>query len=201
MNRTSLAVLSVLALLAAALLSALHGLSEAPIEAQRQVAAERSLLDLLPSAMYDNHPLARPIELAAGGLLENTAPAQAFLATLEGRPSAVIVPVSGRGYVGEIRLLVAISPEGRLISSKVLQQDETPGLGQLIERSRSPWLGQFDNLTLDAPAPRWLLRDEGGAVDQISGATVSSRAARDALQRSLRFFDAQRARLLQEDAP
>ena len=41
------------------------------------------------------------------------------------------------------------------------------------------------------------LRADGGSIDQISGATVTSRAVTDALQRALRFFDAERERLLE----
>lgn len=200
MNRASILLLGGLAALAVSLLSALHALTAQPIDAQRQAAAERALLDLLPPALYDNQPLANPLPLAAG-LLENPGPASSYLATLGGRPSAVLLPVSAEGYSGRISLLVAISPDGRLISSKVLQHRETAGLGELIERRRSPWLSGFDGMALSDDPARWALRDEGGAVDQISGATVTSRAVRDALQRSLRYFDSHRAQLLGGHVP
>jgi electron transport complex protein RnfG len=199
MTRSAVALLLGLAALAAVLLTLLQALAGPSIDAERLAAAERAMLDLLPAELYDNHPLAQPVELQVGGLLGNTAPTQGYLATLAGRPSAVLLPVDARGYVGEIRLLVAISPDGRLIGSKVLRQQETAGLGDLLQRS--PWLSRFNGLSLDAPTEHWLLREEGGAIDQISGATVSSRAARDALQRALRYFDAHRSRLLHGAAP
>lgn len=199
MNRAYL-MLGVLAVVAVGLVTGLHNLGETRIEVQRQAAAERVLLDLLPTALYDNHPLAHPRPLAAGGLLGNTSATMAYLATLNGHPSAVLLPVTGKGYEGEIRLLVAISPEGRLLGSKVLQQRETAGLGDLIERTRSPWLSAFDNKMLGDPPATWTLRADGGQFDQIAGATVTSRAVTDALQRSLRFFDSQRDTLINERA-
>lgn len=193
-----IAVLVLLALLGGGLLAALHYPAAPRIEVQRQLAAERELLDLLPTALYDNRPLSYPIALPADGLLGNRTPQAGYLATLAGRPSAVLLPATARGYEGDIQLLVAISADGSLIASKVLQQRETPGLGDLILPARSPWLGGFAGKALSDNAASWKLRADGGEFDQIAGATITSRAVSDALQRSLRFFDDQRGYLLGE---
>lgn len=188
------APLLLIALLGAGLLALFQHFAAPRIEQQRQAAAERALLDLLPAGSYDNRPLQRPIELPAGGLLGNARAEPGYLASLHGHPSAVLLPVSARGYEGPIRLLVAITPDGRLLASKVLQQQETPGLADLLTAERSRWLRGFDGKTLGVD---WTLRADGGRVDQIAGATVTSRAVTDALQRALRYFDAERARLLE----
>lgn len=189
-------VLLLIALLGGALLVALQHLAATRIDQQRQAAAERALLDLLPAGSYDNHPLTLPIALPAGDMLGNPRAATGYLATLDGQPSAVLLPVTSKGYEGPIELLVAISADGRLLGSKVLHQQETPGLGDLIERQRSPWLLGFDGKSLADDETSWSLRAEGGEFDQIAGATLTSRAVRDALQRALRFFDGQREQLL-----
>ncbi|MBC9251474.1 hypothetical protein A9179_14475 [Pseudomonas alcaligenes] len=195
------ALLLGLLLLAGGLLAVLQHLAAPGIEAQRQLAAERRLLDLLPAGSYDNHPLRQPIALPSGGLLGNASADPAYPIRRGGQLQALLLPVTTRGYEGPIRLLVAVSVEGRLLASKVLEQHETAGLGDLIERHRSPWLQHFDGKRLDDPEASWGLRAEGGQVDQIAGATVTSRAVRDALQRALRFFDSQREQLLQAAAP
>lgn len=195
------AILALLALLGAGLIATLQNLAAPTIEQQRQAAAERTLLDLLPAGSYDNHPLAQPIDLEADGLLGNPRAEPGYLATLNGQPSAVLLPVSTQGYEGTINLLVAISTDGRLLGSKVLQQRETPGLGDLIEHQRSPWLQGFANKSLGDDSASWTLRADGGQFDQIAGATVTSRAVKDALQRALRFFDAHHERLLRVDQP
>lgn len=193
MKRATLLLL-LIALLGAGLLAALQHFAAPRIEQQRQAAAERALLDLLPAGSYDNRPLQQPIALAAGGLLGNGRAEQGYQASLNGQPSAVLLPVSARGYEGPIQLLVAITPDGRLLASKVLQQQETPGLADLLAPERVNWLRSLDGKSLAAD---WSLRADGGRIDQIAGATVTSRAVTDALQRALRFFDAERERLLE----
>ena len=108
MKRATLLLL-LIALLGAGLLALLQHFAAPRIEQQRQSAAERALLDLLPAGSYDNRPLQQPIALAAGGLLGNGRAEQGYLASLNGRPSAVLLPVSARGYEGPIQLLVAIT--------------------------------------------------------------------------------------------
>lgn len=192
------ALLILLALLAAGLVSALHSLGQARIHDQQQAAVERAMLDLLPAAAYDNRPLSQPIALSAGGLLTNNPARPAYLAMLNSKPSVVLLPVTARGYNGEIQLLVAIDTHGRLIGSKVLVHRETAGLGDRIEASRSAWLSGFKGMTLNDKATRWTLVADGGQFDQMTGATITSRAVREALQRALRFFDARRDYLLSE---
>lgn len=195
------ATLALLALLGGGLLVALQQWAAPRIEQQRQAAAERTLLDLLPAGSYENHPLNQPIALPAGGLLGNSTAEPGYQARLGGQLKAVLLPVTANGYAGPIKLLVAISADGRLLSSKVLQQQETPGLGDKLERQRSPWLQGFDGKFLGDDQASWTLRPEDGQVDQIAGATVTSRAATDALQRALRFFDEQRDYLLKAQQP
>jgi Na+-translocating ferredoxin:NAD+ oxidoreductase subunit G len=203
MNVRQVATLTLLALLGGGLLAAVQHWAAPRIEQQRQAAAERRLLDLLPTGSYDNHPLSQPITLPAGGLLGNPTAEPGYQTRLAGQLSAVLLPVTANGYAGPIKLLVAISADGRLLSSKVLQQQETPGLGDQLERQRSPWLQVLDGKRLSDAEASWTLRADSnaGQIDQISGATLTSRAATDALQRALRFFDEQRDYLLKAQQP
>lgn len=189
------AVPLLIALIGAGLLTLLQHLGAPRIEQQRQLAAERALLDLLPAGSYDNRPLQQPIALTAGGLLGHARAELGYLASRDGHPSAVLLPVRARGYEGPITLLVAIAPDGRLLASKVLQQQETAGLADLLAPERADWLRTFDQRALNA---EWTLRADGGGIDQIAGATVTSRAVTDGLQRALRFFDAERLHLLEK---
>ena len=177
--------LFLLALAAAGLLALLHHVLAPRIALQQELALERQLLDLLPAGSYDNHPLREGRPLPASGLLQNPQPASAWIARLQGRPVAVLLPVSTRGYRGPITLLVAIAADGRLIGSKVLSHQETPGLGSQL--AEGDWLTHLAGRRLDDPAQRWQLRDDGGEIDQIAGATRTSQASLDALQRALRF--------------
>lgn len=186
-------LLAALTLGSAVLLGVLQHLAAPGIEQQRQMATERRLLDLLPAGSYDNHPLQEPIALPAGGLLGNPYPESGYLARLDGKPSAVLLTVSARGYEGPIRLLVAIAVDGSLLASKVLEQRETPGLADLGAPQRRAWLLGFAGLQA---GDDWRLKADGGPIDQIAGATITSRSVRDALQAAMRFYGAEGEYLL-----
>src|SRR5690606_2116805 len=149
MKRTA-PLLAIIALLGAALLATLQHLAAPRIELQRQAAAERTLLDLLPAGSYDNRPMHDPIALPSGGLLGNARATPGYLARLQGQPGAVLLPVTAHGYEGPIRLLVAITADGQLLASKVLQEQETPGLADLAAPGRQRWLRSFDGHTSQA---------------------------------------------------
>ena len=201
MNRRSALPLVLLALCGLALLLIARHWLAGPIEAGRQAAHERALLDLMPPGSYDNHPLTRPIALPASELLGQPAPREAWLATRAGEPVAVLLPVTAQGYEGPIRLLLAIRPDGRLLASKVLEHRETQGIGDAIEPTRSPWLAGFADVSLvDHPEAEWRVTADKGRFDQIAGATITSRAVVSALQRGLQYFD-QHRRLLMEPPP
>lgn len=202
MNGRSLTILAALAGIGLALLIGTGRLLDEPIEAGRQAADERALLDLLPAGSYDNHPLARPIALPASDLLGTPAPTQAWLATRQGAPVAVLLPATAKGYEGPIHLLLAIRPDGRLLATKVLGHRETPGIGDRIEPARSPWLQTFRDVSLAKhPEAEWRVKADNGQFDQIAGATITSRAVVSATQHALQFFDAHRRLLLGEAAP
>lgn len=205
MTGRQIAALLLLAVLGLGLLVGSQQLLGERIERERQAAAERALLDLLPTGSYDNHPLTRRIALPAGDLLGQPAPEFAYLATLDGAPSALLLPATASGYEGPIHLLLAIAPDARLLGVKVLEQGETPGLGDLTEADKRPWLRGFVGQSLrTSPEPDWRVRADGGQFDQLAGATVTSRGVVKAVQQALHFFDAHRQRLLAapaENAP
>ncbi len=75
------------------------------------------------------------------------------------------------GYAGPIELLVALPPAaaGVLpVGVRVTKHQETPGIGDFIEVSRSSWILQFSNRP---PAQ----------VDAVTGATITSEAIRRGL--------------------
>lgn len=104
-----------------------------------------------------------------------------------GNGSAIILPVVTRqGYNGEIRLLVGIDQQHRITGVRVTQHQETPGLGDGIERQRSDWITQFNGLSLASLAQEdWAVHKEGGQFDAFTGATITPRAIVNAVHRTL----------------
>ena len=97
------------------------------------------------------------------------------------------------GYSGPIRLLVGIDADGRITRARVLEHRETPGMGDMIESSKSDWIEQFSRTSLAAPAEdRWLVARDGGDFDQLTGATITSRSVVKALKETLAYFTTHR---------
>lgn len=158
------------------------------IEAEQQLRT-RTWLSVLPPDSYDNHPLQQPLPLPDPVQVHSSLMA-AYLATLKGRPSAVVVHSRTQGYEGPIDLLIAIDPQGRVIASRVLQQQETPGLGGLVAEPEGRWLKGFNGRSSgNTPEPAWALKRDNGQFDQIAGASVTSRAVIHGIQDALRYFD------------
>ncbi len=92
---------------------------------------------------------------------------------------------SGNGYGGAIDILVGFTKtdftEGNIILQgiSIIKQAETPGLGTKI--LEDPFLTQFQGLNTDDIA----LSQNGGQIDAITGATISSSAVTDAVSQSI----------------
>ncbi len=106
----------------------------------------------------------------------------------DGKLAAIALTVVAQdGYVGPIRLLVGIDAAGEILAVRATAHRETPGLGDRIDTERSGWLLNFfgRHATQSAAVA---LRREGGDIDHISGATVTSRAVTNAVRKALEYF-------------
>jgi electron transport complex, rnfabcdGe type, g subunit len=88
--------------------------------------------------------------------------------------------------------MVGFDAEGRLVDFSVLQHSESPGLGSRIpewyhEKSETGGIRDVRGLDMKASAPLTVSKD-GGKVDAITAATISSRAFLDAVNRAWRTF-------------
>lgn len=82
--------------------------------------------------------------------------------------------VSGPGYRDTIELAVAFRG-GEIAGVAVLEHQESTGFGaRVLEDAR--WLGQFVGIPTDAGGAVIASTREGGRIDAISGATITSEA-------------------------
>jgi electron transport complex protein RnfG len=85
-----------------------------------------------------------------------------------------------KGFSGNITIMAGFKPDGSIVDIKVLEHKETPGLGtKMIEPKFK------DQFMQKNPAEFSLkVKKDGGPVDAITAATISSRAFCDAVQRA-----------------
>jgi Na+-translocating ferredoxin:NAD+ oxidoreductase subunit G len=178
---------------AVVLLALVHDATRDRVTASERAHRAAAFDRVLGNASYDNDLLADRIEVRDPELLGTDASLPVYRARLAGRPvAAVLESVAPDGYSGSIRLLVGVTPDGRLLGVRVLQHQETPGLGDEIEERRSDWIRSFDGRSLGRPpTASWKVRKDGGAFDQLTGATVTPRAVVAAVRNTLLFVERQ----------
>jgi electron transport complex protein RnfG len=87
---------------------------------------------------------------------------------------------SKKGFAGKITLMAGFKPDGTILNIKVLEQKETPGLG--TKMTEPAFKDQFNDK--DPAQFNLKVKKDGGSVDAITAATISSRAFCDAVQRA-----------------
>ena len=92
---------------------------------------------------------------------------------------------SNNGFGGLVRVMVGFDADGKIIDSDVLEHKETPGLGDKSSKSVNTWNEQFKDLDISTMKDQILkVSKDGGDVDAITAATITSRAYCDAIQRA-----------------
>lgn len=104
----------------------------------------------------------------------------------EGANIALIVTAeTSKGFSGKIKMMVGFRPDGSIYDTSVLEHSETPGLG--AKCTEEGFKGQFRGFN---PFERKLIvAKDGGDVDAITAATITSRAYCDALQTAVDKFN------------
>lgn len=197
MNRaTQVVTLGLLALVGISATYVVQRINAQQISAQQRLLDSRKLLDVLPAEAYDNQPLAQPLALVDPALAHSTLTG-GYRATKTGQTVAILLRSETQGYAGPLELLIAIDANGKLLGVKTLRQSETPSLGGPIGDWPNSWLQMFSGKTIgDLPDAGWALKKDQGQFDQMAGATITSRAAINAIHDALRYFDQHRAQLL-----
>lgn len=91
---------------------------------------------------------------------------------------------SKKGFSGEIKVIVGIDTQGKLVNYSVLQHAETPGLGSKMEEWFRTNKNKQDIIGTDLSSKTLKISKDGGDVDAITAATISSRAFLDAINRA-----------------
>lgn len=92
-----------------------------------------------------------------------------------------------KGFSGLIRLMVGLKPDGTINNISVLEHKETPGLG--THMSDEWYVNQYCDKN---PATfNIMVKKDGGNIDAITAATISSRAYSDAVIRAYKAYMAQ----------
>lgn len=186
------ATLAAIAALCTGLVAFTYQLTDERIAANEQAWLEQNLQPALSGLSYDSGFIASKVTIPSPHALPGAEDAQVYRVRSDGAPAAALFVVTARGgYAGPIKLLVGVGVDGRMTGVHVLQHRETPGLGDLVESSKSDWAQQFTGRAIGDPVTSgWAIRRDGGAFDQLTGATVTPRAIVKAVRETLEYFAA-----------
>jgi len=184
------AILLLFALVGTAMVAYTYDNTREKIAANERAMLLRKLHRLIPPGSHDNALLQDTLQVQNRTLLGTSEPVTVYRARLQGKPVAlVIAAVAPDGYSGAIRLLVGINVDGSLSGVRVVSHRETPGLGDAIEEERSDWILGFTGKSLqDPPLQKWAVKKDGGAFDQLTGATITPRAVVKAVRQALLYY-------------
>lgn len=179
MKSTLLNMVSVLAgicLVASACVGAVYTITADPIAQAKAQATIDALSNVLPE--FDNDPSERPAELTLDQM-----PVKVYTATRGGEVAGYAVEtMTKNGFGGAIRMMVGFLPSGEVNNVNVLEQAETPGLGTKMCDEGNPLITSFQGK--NPGEMKMSVTKDGGDVQALTAATISSRAYVDAMARA-----------------
>ncbi|MDX1267677.1 MAG: electron transport complex subunit RsxG [Oceanisphaera sp.] len=202
MMRKNGLTLATFALGCTAVVALTHSLTQSTIIEQEQAQLLRVLDELLPPESYDEPLFDHCVMLSNEQFLGTREALPVFTAVKNGQPqSYAIEAIAPDGYSGEIKLVVGVHIDGTLSGVRVLNHNETPGLGDKIELKKSDWVLDFNGQSIQGEDdPRWAVRRDGGQFDAFTGATITPRAVVKAVHKVLLLVDQQPRLLTQAPA-
>lgn len=191
-----------IAVIAGASLGLVYNFTKAPIALAKQAKQQDAIKMVVPA--FDNDPAAEMTEVtSAEGFTLKLFPAKKA-GQLVG---TAVETMTNKGFGGEIRVMVGFAPDGTIINYKVLDHKETPGLGSKMDEwfrtskastsgadqsqsSFASWLyglkkgagGDHNIIDKNPKTDKLSVTKDGGEIDGITAATISSRAFLDAIR-------------------
>lgn len=115
-----------------------------------------------------NDPVKERFELPAGDTQKIF-----FVGVLDGSPDAVAFEAMGKGYGGNVGVMVGVNTkDDKIIGVGVTVHNETPGVGSKAQTDPA-FVSQFKGKNL---IREFNVKSAGGDLDAISGATITSKA-------------------------
>ena len=172
------AVLFGITLVASAGVGAVNMITAEPIAQAEQAAKVEALKVVLPP--FD--------QTAPEALTIDDMPITVYTATKGGQVAGYAVEsMTKNGFGGAISMMVGFTPDGEVVNVNVLRQAETPGLGTKMADKENVLLGSIRGKKLETMKlvdGKLAVKKDGGDVDALTAATISSRAYVDAINRA-----------------
>ena len=163
-------VLFTITLISSAAVGGVYMITKEPIAQAKVAAVNNALQQVLPE--YEA-TTSQTIEV-------NSLPIVAHTATVADKAVGyAIESISKNGFGGAVRLMVGFDTKGNIININVLEQKETPGLGTKMAEDGNVLLLSLKDK--NASEVNMTVKKDGGDIDALTAATISSRAYAEAV--------------------
>jgi len=109
-----------------------------------------------------------------------------FVGVFDGKPDTVAFESSGKGYGGEIGVMVGVNlKDDKIVGVGVTTHSETPGVGARAKTDPA-FVAQFPGMSIEET---FKVKADGGQVDALSGATITSRGVSAALTDAGKIYE------------
>ncbi len=143
-----------------------------------------SIQSALAGRDYDNDPIQDRLSVDLGKDDKgDPVTMTVFPARKDGQMVGLAYASSGMGYGGEIGVMVAFDKDGKLSGIGIMTHSETPGLGARIQEPG--FTEQFRGLDTKEGVR---LSQDGGRINGISGASLSSKGVASAVDKAAELF-------------
>lgn len=168
-------VLLSITLVASFSLGAVYNLTKEPIAKAQLAKKEAAIKQVVPE--FDQlDPISVSLDDGGDPLVVNKAMKAGELV------GYAVETYTDKGFGGRIDLMVGFTPDGTIYNTALLHHTETPGLGDKMDAAKSNFSEQFKNKNPEEYILK--VKKDGGGVDAITAATISSRAFCDGVQRA-----------------
>jgi electron transport complex protein RnfG len=159
-------VVALFSAVAGGLLATVRGATQERIELQQLTFVKGPTIDRIMEGCT-NKPLDDRFKIKDGEKERDF-----FVGEFDGKRNTVAFEVFGKGFGGDIGVMVAVNVENdEIVGIGVTTHSETPGLGARAKTDLS-FSDQFKGMSLKDP---FKVKSDGGNIDALSGATVTSR--------------------------
>jgi electron transport complex protein RnfG len=165
-------VLTILCSFSGGLLAAIRNGTKDKIETQQLTFVKGpAIMAILEGA--SNAPIDDRFKIVDQGIERNF-----FIGVFDGKASSVVFESSGKGFGGDIGVMVGVNiSNDNIVGVGITTHSETPGVGSKAKTDPS-FAAQFKDKPL---GNAFQVKSDGGQVDALTGATVTSRGVSVAL--------------------
>lgn len=162
--------LGIITVVAAAALAGVYTATKEPIAQAKAEKQKSAIGQVLPDIQFNNNPADEAAEVTVDGETVTVFPARQ-----DGELVGIAVESHDtNGFSGLITVMYGFNPSGDITGFAVMQHAETPGLGSKMDE----WFSNPAHtvIGLNANTANLTVSKDGGDVDAITAATISSRA-------------------------